>query len=191
MRHTIAFHNLRKSELATTILMYLVILYMLLLLYLTSNSVVTTFAGFDKSGLIFLCIVLLGWFFSFWISYIALIGIAEKIESNFPSIIFKSNNYKRLVKIFNTVHPKPMVIISISRKDVTTHNTSVTIYIANLSIDEIRGQSLWEIPVTSADMPIESFPNQRIPGFVYFDPRTNRPAILETELGLFWANSFI
>jgi hypothetical protein len=93
-------------------------------------------------------------------------------------IVISEKNYHRLVWIFNNVQPEPMSL-SLSIEKWTDSND----YTAILSRDEI---SIWNVSLSPPFWQAKSLTDRQILVQVYFDPKTNYPAIIETEFGLFF-----
>ncbi len=94
-------------------------------------------------------------------------------------IVISEKNYHRLVWIFNNVQPEPMSL-SLSIEKWTDSND----YTAILSKNEI---SVWKVSLSPPFWQAESLTDRQISVQVYFDPKTNYPAIIKTEFGLFFA----
>jgi hypothetical protein len=91
---------------------------------------------------------------------------------------------KRLLWIWHHTTPQLMYLsIAIDRRLESTD------YSAILRV-EASGDADWRVRLYQPSWPLsalQALQNQTIPAKVYFDPKSRRPAVVETEQGLLWA----
>jgi hypothetical protein len=89
----------------------------------------------------------------------------------------------RLVWVFRNIIPVPMNLsIEID------NGMDSTDYYAILSGDS-GGEKNWRVSLYSPSWQVEKLQNQQVPAKVYFDPKSQRPAVIETTQGLLWARA--
>jgi hypothetical protein len=81
----------------------------------------------------------------------------------------------RLMWIWRNTQPRSMQLaMKISRSSDTTDYTAI--------LDD-----RWRVRIYSPGWKVQQLQEISIPALVYFDPKTDRPAVIETEQGLLWA----
>ena len=112
-----------------------------------------------------------------------LTGICFLIFAIFCSI-FAGRRSRRLIWILNHMRPELMrLTIEVE------HWSDSTDYYAFLSADETEGKPLWKVDLYSPSGKVEALAGKQVPVKVYLDPKTKKPAVIETEIGLLWAGA--
>jgi hypothetical protein len=109
-----------------------------------------------------------------------IIGIAFILFGVFFAIGFGKWS-RRLFWILQNIRPVPMNLSIQIRKGMDSDD-----YYAILSVDSAT-EKKWRVLLYSPSWNVKDFQGQIIPARVYFDPKSQRPAVIETNQGLLWA----
>jgi hypothetical protein len=90
-------------------------------------------------------------------------------------MVVSLNQHRRLLWILQTVEPQVMQLFIRSQR--TSDGTD---YIAVLDNE-------WHVRINSPAWKVNQLQEDSIAAQVYFDPKSHRPAVIETEQGLLWA----
>ena len=69
------------------------------------------------------------------------------------------------------------------------HWSDSTDYHAFLSADQSEGELLWKVGLHNPSGKVEALAGKQVTAKVYLDPKTKKPAVIETEIGLLWAGA--
>ena len=99
-------------------------------------------------------------------------------------VVVSTHWARRLMWIWRNTTSVPMdLLINIDRgMDSTSHDAILRV--------EASGERDWILGLYSPSWPLvdlQALQNRTIRAKVYFDPKSQRPAVIETELGLLWA----
>jgi hypothetical protein len=116
-------------------------------------------------------------------SLFLMVGIGFVCFAFFFVVVF-THWSQRLLWIWRNTMPVSMNLsIKIDRgMDSTTYNAILRV--------EASGERDWSVGLYSPSWPpkdLQALQNRTICAKVYFDPKSQRPAVIETELGLLWA----
>lgn len=98
--------------------------------------------------------------------------------------IFATKESRHLIWVYNNVRPNPMRLTI----QVEPWADSINYY-AILSSDDSEEAPLWTVSLYSPTSTPDALNNKQVPVKVYLDPKTNAPAVIETEVGLLWAGA--
>jgi hypothetical protein len=92
---------------------------------------------------------------------------------------------RHLIWIFHNVIPVPMNLVL--KVEEGSENTQYYAHLTPIVIN-IPDQKIWRIALWgSPHQNMKTHIGRDIKAQVYFDPRSNRPAVIESEFGLLWA----
>jgi hypothetical protein len=116
-------------------------------------------------------------------SFLLMIGIFFVCFSLF-FLVVATHWSRRLLWIWRNTIPTPMNLsLKIDRgMDSTSYDAILRV--------EADGDRDWRVGLYSPSWPqkdLQALQDMTIPAKVYFDPKSQRPAVIETELGLLWA----
>jgi hypothetical protein len=116
-------------------------------------------------------------------SFLLMFGIGFVCFSLFFFIV-AAHWSRRLLWIWRNTIPTPMNLsINIHRgMDLTNYDAILRV--------EVGGDRDWRVSLYSPSWPqkdLQALQDMTIPAKVYFDPKSQCPAVIETELGLLWA----
>ena len=111
-----------------------------------------------------------------------LAGILLVIFAGFCGIV-ASRKSRHLIWILDNVKPEPMKVAI----EIEYWSDSVDYY-AILSTDrkETEGKPLGKVSLYGPVWNVEVLAGRQVPAKVYLDPKTKKPAVIETEFGLLW-----
>jgi hypothetical protein len=109
-----------------------------------------------------------------------IVGIAFILFGVFFAIGFGKWS-RRLLWILQNIRPVPMNLSIEIRKGMDSND-----YYALLSVDSATEKN-WRVSLYSPSWNVRDFQDQIIPARVYFDPKSQCPAVIETNQGLLWA----
>ena len=91
---------------------------------------------------------------------------------------------RRLLWIYNNVTPQVMKL-SI---EIDSDAERTTYYaVSGGESEENQGRGLWQVTLYRPGWDVRMLPAESVSAKVYFDPRSVRPAVIETEYGLLWS----
>jgi hypothetical protein len=101
------------------------------------------------------------------------------------SFFFIGRWSRRLVWLLDNVVPVPMNLVLKVKED--SENTQYYAHLTPLGKD-IRNQKIWRIALWGPSHEnMKTNIGRDIKAQVYFDPKSGRPAVIESEFGLLWA----